>query len=211
MPSQTRSEKQRHRRWVASIAVVLPVLFTTACGPILFEGSGGSNVFEGAAPEPELAAEPPRVEVTDDAIVIHEKIQFDFNKATIRSESDSLLAEIAKVINENPQIKLIRVEGHASSEGSDAYNLDLSERRAASVRKHLTKKGNVEKGRLVSKGYGETQPIESNDTESGREANRRVEFIILEQEVTEITKTTDPETGEVTESKTTKLVKKGDA
>ena len=210
MPRHDRSEKQRHRRWVATIAIALPALFTIACGPIVFEGSGGNNLFEGAAPEPEMASEPPRVEVTDDAIVIHEKIQFDFNKATIRKESDDLLAEIAKVINENQQIKLIRIEGHASNEGSDAYNLDLSERRAGSVRKHLTKKGKVDKDRLVSKGYGESQPIESNDTETGREANRRVEFIILEQEVTEVTKTTDPDTGEVTESKTTKLVKKGD-
>jgi hypothetical protein len=74
------------------------------------------------------------------------------------------------------------VEGHASNEGEDDYNLRLSEKRAKAVMDHLIKKGKVAKQRLTSEGFGETQPIHSNDSESGREAIRRVEFTILDQE-----------------------------
>ncbi len=178
-----------------SLALALPLLLA-GCGPRVFE-SGTAKVIEPGTP---LAVEAPkeeaRVEVTDDKIVIREKIQFDFDKATIRPESDDLLAEIAKVMNDNPRLKKIRVEGHASSEGGYDHNVDLSKRRAKAVLDHLVRKGKVDKSRLESEGYGPDRPIASNDTESGRETNRRLEFTILEQEYT-VTKTTvDPETGE---------------
>jgi outer membrane protein OmpA-like peptidoglycan-associated protein len=175
--------------------LALPLL-VSACGPRVFE-AGAAKVIEPGTPlAVEAPVEEPRVEVTDDKIVIREKIQFDFDKATIRPESDDLLAEIAKVMNENPRLKKIRIEGHASSEGDHDHNVDLSQRRAKAVLAHLTKKGKVDKGRLESEGYGPDRPIASNDTESGRETNRRVEFTILEQDYT-VTKTViDPATGE---------------
>ncbi|MFO7564514.1 MAG: OmpA family protein [Enhygromyxa sp.] len=179
-----------------SVVVALPLLLA-ACGPRVFE-SGSAKVIEPSAPAVAVEApkEEPRVEVTDDKIVIREKIQFDFNKATIKPESDDLLAEIAKVMNENPRLKKIRIEGHASSEGNHDYNVKLSRNRAKAVLDHLVKKGKVDKQRLEFEGYGPDRPIASNDTETGREANRRVEFTILEQEYT-VTKTVvDPETGE---------------
>lgn len=180
-----------------SIVLALPLLLA-ACGPRVFE-AGSAKVIEPSAPPP-VAAEAPkeeaRVELTDDRIVIREKIQFDYNKATIKPESDSLLAEIAKVMNENPQVKKIRIEGHASSEGGHDYNVKLSKNRAKAVLDHLVKKGKVDKKRLESDGYGPDRPIASNDTESGREANRRVEFMILDQEYTVTKKSIDPETGE---------------
>lgn len=179
-----------------SIVLGLPLLLA-ACGPRVFE-SGSAKVIEPSAPPVAVEApqEEARVEVTDDKIVIREKIQFDFNKATIKPESDDLLAEIAKVMNENPRLKKIRIEGHASSEGNHDYNVKLSKNRAKAVLDHLVKKGKVDKQRLESEGYGPDRPIESNDTETGREANRRVEFTIVEQEYTVTKKSVDPETGE---------------
>ena len=181
------------------LPVLLPLLVSTlaGCGPRVFESQSAKVIEPSAAP---LAVEAPkeeaRVEVTDDKIIIREKVQFDFNKATIKPESNSLLAEVAQVMNDNPRLKKIRVEGHASSEGEDAYNMTLSEKRAKAVMDHLVKKGKVQKTRLVSEGFGETQPIQSNDSESGREANRRVEFTILEQDFVETKTTVDPATGE---------------
>lgn len=183
-------------RLACSIVLALPLVLG-ACGPRVFE-SGSAKVIEPSGPA--FAAEAPeeeaRVEVTDDKIIIREKVQFDFNKATIKPESNSLLAEVAQVINDNPRLKKIRVEGHASSEGDHGYNVKLSKQRAKAVLDHLVKRGKVDKKRLESEGYGPDRPIASNDTESGREANRRVEFTILEQEYTVTKKTIDPVTGE---------------
>ncbi|NVB39706.1 OmpA family protein [Pseudenhygromyxa sp. WMMC2535] len=185
-------------------ALLLP-LALAACSPRVFEGSTAKVIEPSAPVVAEAPKEEPRVEVTDDKIVIREKVQFDYNKATIRSESDDLLAEVASVMNQNPRIKKIRVEGHASSEGDYKHNVDLSKRRAKAVLDHLVKRGKVDKGRLESEGYGPDRPIADNDTESGREANRRVEFTILEQEFTETTTTVDPETGEASVETTQKV------
>lgn len=173
------------------------ILLLAGCGPRVFENQT-AKVFE-SAPPPVTAEAPkqaPRVEVTDDKIIIREKVQFDFNKATIKRESHDLLAEVAKVMNDNPRLKQIRVEGHASSEGKDAYNMTLSRKRAKAVMDHLVEKGKVAKQRLVSEGFGETQPISDDASEAGLEANRRVEFTILEQDFVETKKIIDPVTGQ---------------
>ncbi len=179
------------------LAGLVVAALTAGCGPRVFE-SETAKVIEPSGPAVAVEApkEEPRVEITDDKIVIREKIQFDFDKATIRPESNDLLAEIAKVMNDNPRLKKIRVEGHASSEGDHEHNVDLSKRRAKAVLDHLVKKGKVDKKRLESEGYGPDRPIDSNDTESGREANRRVEFTILSQDYVETKTVVDPETGE---------------
>ena len=134
-------------------------------------------------PEPPKPAEPPapkRVEVKQDQIVIHEKIQFETNKASIKPESGSLLEEITNVIKQNPQIKRLSIEGHTDSTGADKHNQKLSEQRAEAVRDHLVQHG-VEAERLSSRGWGESKPIGDNSTAIGREENRRVEFVIVEQ------------------------------
>ena len=134
-------------------------------------------------PEPPKPAEPPapkRVEVKQDQIVIHEKIQFETNKAAIKPESGSLLEEITNVIKQNPQIKRLSIEGHTDSTGADKHNQKLSEQRAAAVRDHLVQHG-VEAERLSSRGWGKSKPIGDNSTAVGREENRRVEFVIVEQ------------------------------
>jgi len=153
------------------------------CGkPVAFQGAS-TLAINGSPPAPPPEVAPPRVEVRDNKIVINEKIQFAFDQATILPESFSLLDEVASVIQKNPQIKKIRIEGYASSEGNADHNLKLSDNRAHSVMKYLSEHG-IAKTMLVSKGYGIERPIADNSTESGREANRRVEFAILEQDVT---------------------------
>ncbi|MBD3286628.1 OmpA family protein [candidate division WOR-3 bacterium] len=105
-------------------------------------------------------------------------IHFDFNKSTIKPESYPVLDEAAKILKENPSIR-VEIQGHTDSVGSDEYNQTLSEARAASVVNYFVMKHQIDTRRLVAKGYGESKPIASNASEAGRELNRRVEFVIL--------------------------------
>ncbi len=122
-----------------------------------------------------------RVVVTAQKIQIRETIYFDYNKATIKPVSFSLLDEIATVIREHPQMRLIRIEGHTDSDGSELYNLKLSQSRAESVRLALIERG-IEPGRLTAVGFGQQVPIVPNDSEDNKARNRRVEFIIVESD-----------------------------
>ncbi len=169
-------------------ALIFTTLFATACGPQVFEGATAKVINpspQEAPPPPPKVEEPPppkRVVVTEAAIVINEKVMFDLNKSTIKEESHSLLKEVADTLNENPRIKKVRVEGHASADGNDASNMKLSKSRAKAVMTYLVNEGKVDAARLVSEGYGETQPLAQGDTEEAYEKNRRVEFKILEQD-----------------------------
>jgi outer membrane protein OmpA-like peptidoglycan-associated protein len=122
----------------------------------------------------------PRVFIKNGLIRILEQPKFDFNKATIQPESDSLLTEVAKVMTDHPEIKRVRVEGHTDNKGAAAYNVKLSQQRADSVIKWLSSHG-VAPERLVAKGMGLTTPLVANDTEANRALNRRVEFHIEDQ------------------------------
>lgn len=154
-----------------------------ACSkPIEFQGKSTLAVV-GAPPPPPVAAAPPRVEVRDNNIEIREKIQFDYDKATIKDASSSLMNEIADVIQKNPHLRRIQIEGHASSEGSAAHNKRLSDERAKAVMAWLVSHG-VAADRLSARGFGVDRPIADNATEAGRESNRRVEFLIVEQVLT---------------------------
>jgi OmpA-OmpF porin, OOP family len=82
-------------------------------------------------------------------------------------------------MQDNPKIK-VEIQGHTDSQGNDAFNLKLSQRRAESVRGYLLKKG-VLANRMVPKGYGENIPLVDNRTAEGRSQNRRVEFVITER------------------------------
>jgi OOP family OmpA-OmpF porin len=146
-------------------------------------------------PKPEPPAEPKRVEVTADAIVIRDKIMFESGKSTIRSESHALLDEIAGVLRDNPRIKKVSIEGHTDADGSEKYNRTLSQGRAEAVMQYLVGQG-IEAERLGAVGHGEAKPIADNDTPEGKEENRRVELLITEQD--EVTKLyeIDPDTGE---------------
>ncbi len=121
-----------------------------------------------------------RVIVTDTGIEILDMVYFEYNKAVIKSQSFPILDAVAATMQGNPSIQLIEVQGHTDERGNDAYNLDLSDRRAASVKKYLTDKG-VEEKRLESQGYGETQPIDRRSNEAAWAKNRRVAFLILKR------------------------------
>ncbi len=98
----------------------------------------------------------------------------------IRERSYDLLNQVAAVLGARPDIRHVSVEGHTDSRASDAYNMDLSTRRAAAVREYLVQAG-IAPERLTSQGFGESRPIDTNATSAGRAANRRVEFVITEQ------------------------------
>lgn len=105
-------------------------------------------------------------------------IYFDVNKDVVKPESYGTLKEIAKILNEVPDVK-VKIVGHTDADGADASNLDLSKRRAASVKAELAKSFGVNADRLVSDGMGESQPVAPNDTPANKALNRRVEFIKL--------------------------------
>jgi outer membrane protein OmpA-like peptidoglycan-associated protein len=122
-----------------------------------------------------------RVIVDSQSIRITETIFFDTGKATIQSRSSSLVDEIAQVLLSHAEIKRVRIEGHTDSTGGDSANLKLSAARADAVRSALiTRK--VDASRLDARGFGEMYPIATNDNETGRAKNRRVEFIIVERD-----------------------------
>ncbi len=125
----------------------------------------------------EIKKEIKLVNAKQGAKVVLRNIFFDVGKSDLRPESASELQRLVKLLNENPSLK-IEVSGHTDNIGDTKTNQALSEARALSVMNSLIAIG-VNKSRLVYKGYGSSQPIDSNDTESGKQNNRRTEFKIL--------------------------------
>lgn len=105
-------------------------------------------------------------------------ITFDVNKADIKSESFGTLKGIAGVLAENPDVN-VKIIGHTDGDGDDAKNMDLSKRRAESVKNELVKNFGIDSSRLTTEGAGETKPIVANDTPVNKARNRRVEIIKL--------------------------------
>lgn len=105
-------------------------------------------------------------------------IYFDVNKDVVKPESYGTLKEIAAILNEVPDVK-VKIVGHTDADGQDAANLDLSKRRAASVKTELAKSFGVNADRLETDGLGESQPVAPNDTPVNKALNRRVEFVKL--------------------------------
>ena len=129
---------------------------------------------EEAGPAASNGCPEPTAEVISELNEYSKTVLFDLNKATIRTESEDALQSIVDIMNEYPQT-IFHVEGHTDSTGSDSYNMKLSKERAASVKTWLQENG-VPSNRLTSEGYGETQPIATNNTAQGRQDNRRVEI-----------------------------------
>lgn len=109
--------------------------------------------------------------------IVLRNVFFDYNKSTLKPESFTELDRLVKILQENPSIR-IELSGHTDSRGSDDYNLKLSEARAKSCVDYLISKG-IKADRMEFIGYGETKPIDTNDTEEGMANNRRTEFKIL--------------------------------
>jgi len=101
-------------------------------------------------------------------------ILFDFDKANLKVGSEKVLTEMVKLMKDNPGLK-VEIQGHTDNVGAREYNLDLSRRRAQTVRDYLSLYG-IESSRMTLAGYGFDMPVASNDTEEGRALNRRVEL-----------------------------------
>ncbi|HEY1924216.1 MAG TPA: OmpA family protein [Candidatus Acidoferrum sp.] len=147
----------------------------------IFIDSRGDYYYQTIVTEKEM-----KQEVTADASSLSDEInksgrvavygiRFETGKAAILPDSESVLGEIVKLLQQNPDLKL-RVEGHTDNQGNAAANQSLSEKRAQAVVAWLTAHG-VEAGRLTAKGLGQTKPVEDNSTEDGRAKNRRVELV----------------------------------
>jgi outer membrane protein OmpA-like peptidoglycan-associated protein len=121
----------------------------------------------------------PNVIVEDDRIVILERVEFAVNKDVILKKSESILEALRETLDANSQIRRVRIEGHTDDKGKDKKNLELSRRRARSVVRWLVAHG-LSASRFEAWGCGETRPLQSNDAELGRQANRRVEFHIVD-------------------------------
>ena len=126
-----------------------------------------------------LTLEDTRVEMTGDQVKILEKVHFDLGQATLRPESDAVLQEVANSLLGSGRIVKVEVQGHTDSTGSLELNQSLSQLRAEAVVADLVRRG-VAPERLVAQGYGPTRAIAGNDSEAGRQKNRRVQFEILE-------------------------------
>jgi outer membrane protein OmpA-like peptidoglycan-associated protein len=110
-------------------------------------------------------------------IQVLKKVEFEFGSARLSAASFPILDEVVRLLQANPEITLMSIEGHTDNVGSDETNLKLSRDRAKSCLDYLVQKG-VKKERLTSEGFGEAKPLESNDTPQGRAKNRRTEFHI---------------------------------
>ncbi|WP_170179842.1 OmpA family protein [Flavivirga rizhaonensis] len=128
-----------------------------------------------------LTTEPVIAKVENEMRIVLENIYFDFNKWGVKEESFISLNKVVKVLKEHPKMKLV-INAHTDNKGRDSYNLSLSKKRAASAVTYLINNG-ISKNRLQSKGYGEAKPkidCKNDCTKENLQANRRVEFVILE-------------------------------
>lgn len=114
-----------------------------------------------------------------EAVIELQGVHFDFDKATLRPEAKVILNEAAALLEQHERV-VVEVAGHTDSVGTDQYNQGLSERRAIAVRDYLIEQG-VRASRLTAVGYGESRPVATNDTDEGRQQNRRVELVVLDR------------------------------
>lgn len=133
------------------------------------------------APSTQYPSSSPQISlgVINDLNVQFRSVLFDYNETSVRSDSYDTLDRVVSIMNQYPTTSFL-IEAHTDSKGRDVYNLSLSKQRATSVKSYLIGKG-VPSFRLQSKGFGETQPIASNKSDKGRQANRRVELSIIAQ------------------------------
>jgi outer membrane protein OmpA-like peptidoglycan-associated protein len=172
----------------AAGAVIGRAAGNTAMGAIIGAAAGGvtgaviGRKMDKQAEEIKKEVPDAKVERVGEGIVVefNSKVLFGVDKADLSSAAESNLNELKDVLTKYPDTN-IEIQGHTDSDGSDAHNNKLSNRRASSVASYLREKG-VPSGRLVTKGFGETAPKYGNDTEDGKSQNRRVEFLITANE-----------------------------
>ncbi len=153
---------------------VNPEGFTICCDVMNAAGSEGKNRF---IKNIRIAQGGVKLydKLMQDGKIVSNGIKFDVGKATIKPESMGVINSICQLMKEHPELKF-SVEGHTDSDGDEASNMILSEKRAKAVADQLTKMG-IDASRLQSKGWGESKPISDNSTAEGKANNRRVEFV----------------------------------
>lgn len=169
-------------------AVVGKQAGNTLVGAIVGAAVGGAagayigNYMDKQAKELEQDIDGAKIERVGEGIKItfDSGILFDVNKATLKPASMTNLQKLATILNKYPDTNIL-IEGHTDNTGSDEYNLELSEKRAQSVSNYLASL-NVDPTRFTIMGYGESQPIATNDTAVGRAQNRRVDLAIMANE-----------------------------
>ena len=112
--------------------------------------------------------------------VVLRGVNFELDSAQLTVNAETILDSVATTLNDSPGFD-VELQGHTDSTGSDSYNMNLSQNRAQSVKNYLSDQG-VSSSRLTAKGYGETQPVASNETRAGRSENRRVELKVVGQD-----------------------------
>jgi outer membrane protein OmpA-like peptidoglycan-associated protein len=132
-----------------------------------------------ALPVDEFYTEPFKVTIKFEAARSYtlDNVHFDFGKATLRADSFTELEELISYLKNKDEIK-VEIAGHTDNVGKDEDNLKLSRERADAIRNYVIKKG-INPARVIAKGYGATEPVADNDTEKGRQLNRRTEVRIL--------------------------------
>jgi outer membrane protein OmpA-like peptidoglycan-associated protein len=156
----------------------------TAAGAIIGAAVGGAagayigNYMDKQAEEMQRDLEGAKIERVGEGIKItfDSGILFDVNKADLQPAAQNNLTELAQILKKYDDTNIL-IEGHTDSTGTEDHNLELSKRRAQSVVNYLVGQS-VTGGRMQTQGWGEAQPVASNDTDSGRRANRRVELAI---------------------------------
>ncbi len=148
-----------------------------------FKDSVSQNVLEIPSLKPNSFFKDPfkvNLQFEPSKTFVLDNVEFDFGKATLRASSYATLDELVEYLNRKPNER-IEIGGHTDNIGSDEKNMVLSLERAKSIVAYLTAKG-IDNSRLVAKGYGAEDPIEENDTEEGRQKNRRTEVKILDEQ-----------------------------
>lgn len=126
------------------------------------------------APAPKPAPVPPPLK---EKVTISLNVEFDTDKAVVKDNYYNEIKKVADFMKEFPDT-LVTIEGHTDAIGSQEYNQALSERRASSVRQYLIDKFGMDGSRISAVGYGEDLPVDTNDTEEGRQKNRRVDAVM---------------------------------
>jgi OOP family OmpA-OmpF porin len=133
-------------------------------------------------PAPVVAPPPPPPPPAPKPVIIEKgrqtlNVEFDFDKSTIKKGYDKDINDLAKVMKDYPDLNVV-IEGHTDNVGTAAYNKKLSQRRAEAVKQYMVEQDGINANRITAEGFGFDRPIASNDTDEGRQRNRRVEAAV---------------------------------